>query len=136
MFTPNETVLVYDTLRKTNEIGKVIQKIGKNVYEVMLNGRLQRKSADVLSKTAIKYDEQFSDVESLSDDSVSDVMDYNMVYNNVNIPNEPDIESETVNDEPANIYVIPQRRKRKTELEGLSDYRDSPRDSRTRSGLI
>ena len=135
VFTPNETVLVYDTLRKTNDIGKVIQKIGKNVYEVMLNGRLQRKSADVLSKTAIKYDEQFSDVESLSDDSVSDVMDYNMVYNNVNIPNEPDIESETVNDEPANIYVIPQRRKRKTELEGLSDYRDSPRDSRTRSGL-
>ena len=136
VFNIGETVLVYNTLTKCNDIGKVTKKMGNNCYNVITNGRVRLISADMMSKTALKSDEPISDVVSISDsENVNDNMDCNM---DSNIDSHMDfINTESDND--TNVYVIPQRRKRKTQLEKLHDsipLNDSPVVTRTRSGHV
>ena len=136
VFNIGETVLVYNTLTKSNDIGKVTKKVGNNCYDVMINGRVKLISADVMSKTALKCDESISDIVSVSDsESVSDNMDSNMdskMDSNMDF-----LSTESEND--MNVYVIPQRRKRKTEIEKLHDsipLSNIPVVTKTRSGHV
>ena len=138
IFNIGETVLVYNTISKTNDIEKVTKKVGKNCYEVMINGKTKLISADVMSKTALESDEPISDVICVSDsESVSDIMDSHMDSNMDFISNGSEFDMESENDRNKNVYVIPQRRKRKTEVERLNDPPNKdPVVSRTRSGHI
>ena len=143
IFSTGETVLVYNTLTKNNDIGKVNKKMGNNTYEVMLNGKIKLVSADVMSKTQLICDEPISENNISETESVSDMdsnMDCNMDTDRDFLVENPDsnVESESENDMPdGNVYVIPQRRQRKTEIEKLHDSLSTgPSASRTRSGHV
>ena len=141
IFENGETVLVFNTLTKKNDIGKVHKKVGSNVYDVMINGRIKLVSADVMSKTVLKCDEPISDIVSVSDsESVSDIMDSHMDSNRDVLPDgsESDNEYESEDDTRAdNVYVIPQRRQRRNEVQQLHDSLSTgPIVSRTRSGHV
>ena len=127
---------MYNTLTKSNDIGKVTKKVGNNCYDVMINGRVKFISADVMSKTALKCDESISDIVSVSDsESVSDNMDSNM---DSKMDSNMDFLS-TESENYMNVYVIPQRRKRKTEIEKLHDsipLSNIPVLTKTRSGHV
>ena len=138
-FTVGQNVLVYNTLSRTNEIGKVVELKGKNVYNVTINGKTKLVSADVMSKCDIDSEQ---DIDPVNDS------DSESVYGNIDNDDPSggsiaEIESAYSDDDDIdvhpgdNIYVIPQRRQRRTEAEKLHDSLSSaPVVSRTRSGRI
>ena len=137
-FTVGQNVLVYNTLSRTSDIGKVVEVKGKNVYNVTINGKTKLVSADVMSKCDIDSEQDIiadSDTDSDSvygemdslDPSGGSIAEIESVYSDDDIDMHPE----------NNIYVIPQRRQRKTEAEKLHDSLSSaPVVSKTRSGRI
>merc|ERR1712121_10057 len=68
VFTAGENVLVYNTRTKRNNIGKVVKVVGKNCYDVNIDGRVRLVSADVMSKCNVDIEpETEPEVESDSD---------------------------------------------------------------------
>ena len=137
-FTVGQNVLVYNTLSRTNDIGKVVDVKGRNVYDVTINGRTKLVSADVMSKC------NFDSEQVIDHASESDSESENGEMDSVDPSGGSTAEIESVysydddNDDihPGdNVYVIPHRRQHKTEAEKLYDSLSSaPVVSRTRSG--
>ena len=137
-FTVGQNVLVYNTLSRTNDIGKVEEVKGKNVYNVTINGKTKLVSADVMSKCDIDSEQDIDPVNVLDSES-----EYGNIDNeDLSCGSIAEIESAYSDDDvdvhPGdNIYVIPQRRQRRTEAEKLQDSLSSaPVVSRTHSGRI
>ena len=136
-FNVGENVIVYNTLSRTNDIGKVDKVVGKNVYNVTINGRTKLVSADVMSKTNINSEQDTNSVNDSDSESVYDEID-NVNFSDGSIA---EVESAYASDDDMhqgdNAYVIPQRRQYRTEAEKLHDSLSTPLIvSRTRSGRV
>ena len=136
-FTVGQNVLVYNTLSRTNDIGKVVDVKGRNVHDVTINGRTKLVSADVMSKC------NFDSEQVIDHASESDSESENGEMDSVDPSGGSTAEIESVysyeDDDDIhpgdNVYVIPHRRQHKTEAEKLHDSLSSaPVVSRTRSG--
>ena len=140
-FDVGENVLVYDTISKTNDIGKVIKKVGCNSYHVMLNGRVKLVSADVISKCVIQSDD--SNPENVpSDNFLISGNDKDCDLDSVTDKSEGDYNIYSSSDDdddfsPRHVGIAVQSRSRhrKNEAQRLQDSLcTGPVMSRTRSG--
>ena len=134
-FNVEENVLVFNTLTKTNDIGKVIEIAGNNCYRVVINGKSRLVSADVMSKSAVQNDDSDLESVSISDSESVNEMEANM--DSLSDRSISDSEDNYVTNVvcPRNINATPQRRHRRTQVQILHD---SPTTGlvafRTRSG--
>ena len=145
VFTEGENVLVYNTLTKKNDIGTVQNVVGRNCYNVDIDGRVRLVSADVMSKCNViteNNEDSEPDVDAGSDsDSDSecemDIRDYSSNGSNPEGEYASSIVDDNVRQRQNNLYVIPQKRHYRTEVEKLHDsLSKGPVVSRTRSGRV
>lgn len=152
-FAAGENVLVYNTLTKKNDIGTVINIVGKNCYNINIDGRVRLVSADVMSKCNVNIDQEEDSESDSSSGNVHEIVEPEECFENESGPENvcemdnsfSDGSSSIVegayprseNDvHPDNdVYIIPQRRQHRTEADRLHDLLSpGPVASRTRSG--
>ena len=137
-------MLVYNTLTKKNDIGTVQNVVGRNCYNVDIDGRVRLVSADVMTKCNViteNNEDSEPDVDAGSDSDSDSVCEMDIRDYSSNGPNiEDEYASSTVDDvrqSDNNLYVIPQKRHYRTEVEKLHDsLSKGPVESRTRSGRV
>ena len=139
IFTAGENVLVYNTLTKKNDIGTVVKVVGKNCYNVNIDGRVRLVSADVMSKCNVDSE---PDVEYGSDSDSESVYEMDIGDSFSDGSNSEDESASSVvnidvGHQEDNVYVIPQKRHYRTEVDKLYDSLSTgPVVSRTRSGRV
>ena len=111
---------------------------GKNVYDVIINGRTRLVSADDMSNCNIESEQDLDSASDSDSDSVHGEME-NVYSSGGSIIETESVYSYDDDDDDIhprdNLYVIPQRRQYRTEAEKLHDSLSStPVVSRTRSG--
>ena len=143
VFTEGENVLVYNTLTKKNDIGTVQNVVGRNCYNVIIDGRVRLVSADVMTKCNVmtkSNEDSEPDVDAGSDSDLDSVCEMDIRDSSSNGSNSEDEYASSVVDDNVrqrenNLYVIPQKRHYRTEVEKLHDsLSKGPVVSRTRSG--
>ena len=126
---------------KKYDIGKVDKVIGKSCYDVNIEGRVWLVSADVMSKCNVDIEpEPEPEVESDSDSDTDSDDEWPEIDISDSYSDNSDSVS-TVGDsdrnQQDNVYVIPQKRQYRTEIEKLHDSLSTgPVVSRTRSGRV
>ena len=160
VFTEGENVLVYNTRTKMNDIGKVVKVVGKNCYDVNIEGRVRLVSADVMSRCNVDIEpepevesDSDSDTDSVyemdSSDSTDSVYEMDSSDSTDSVSELDNSDSYSDNSDSVssvgdsdrnqqdNVYVIPQKRQYRTEVEKLHDSLSTgPVVSRTRSGRV
>ena len=142
IFTAGENGLVYNTLTKKNDIGTVQNIVGKNYYNVNIEGRVRLVLADVMKCNVMTECNEDSepDVDSGSDSDLDSVCEMDIRDSSSNGSNSEEvyasyIVNNNVRQRKDNLYVIPQNRHYRTEVEKLHDsLSKGPVVSRTRSG--
>ena len=152
-FDAGENVLVYNTLTKKNDIGTVINIVGKNCYNINIDGRVRLVSADVMSKCNVNIDQEEDSESDSSSGNVHEIVEPEECFENESGPENvcemdnsfsdgsssivegayPHSENDVHPDN--DVYIIPQRRQHRTEADRLHDLLSpGPVASRTRSG--
>ena len=135
-------MLVYNTLTKKNDIGTVQNVVGRNCYNVNIEGRVRLVSADVMKCNVMTECNEDSepDVDSGSDSDLDSVCKMDIKDSSSNGSNSEDeyassVVNNNVRQREDNFYVIPQKRHYRTEVEKLhNSLSKCPVVSRTRSG--
>ena len=142
IFTAGENGLVYNTLTKKNDIGTVQNIVGKNYYNVNIEGRVRLVLADVMKCNVMTECNEDSepDVDSGSDSDLDSVCEMDIRDSSSNGSNSEEVYASyvvnnNVRQRKDNLYVIPQNRHYRTEVEKLHDsLSKGPVVSRTHSG--
>ena len=115
VFTEGENVLVYNTLTKKNDIGTVQNVVGRNCYNVNIDGRVRLVSADVMTKCnvmTVSNEDSEPDVDAGSDSDLDSVCEMDIRDSSSNGSNSEDeyassVANDNVRQGENNLYVIP-----------------------------